>query len=829
MLVYLQVLGCDGTGTPTVLLYMGEQRFMFNVPEGTQRYCTESKVKMGKVQGIFLTRLHPDTLLGLPGMLLTLSDMDRLTRKNKEEAAHAHRKKKERGPGKAAAAPDKHMDVYGPFGTVLLMRQLRPFVRCQEFYGARDVTGPPSQVAAAAAAGEEELLPCFRSDRPPLSVTALHWEGGLLYCATLDSQPGTFLPDKAEALGVKKGPKFGRLQRGESVQSDADPARTVLPEEVCDGTVPTRRAVIADGGQAGAAAQLPAALQRLAAALDRVDGPPGGSGRDSVCCVLHLAAVPSDPEYRAACSAAFPSAAHLYSPGERLLLRPTVFHHSAGQHAKLRAFAPIFFPPERGSGSEASGNLEDPGGRDEPPAPPPAGQQAGAWIPMRPLQTYYLAPSRRVGVQSDECRPELHQVLRQERAEWPELLLSALSTADPELQGAAEAGAAGAAAPPGGSSGPIQMWFLGTGGMMPSRYRNVSATLCALPCPRGGGDGAAAPPGAAAAAARHVLLDAGEGTLGQLARIADPAEVLSTLELVWISHMHADHHLGLPSLLHYRHQVLSAAGGPVPPVHVVGPDDLGPYLMYFERICRTPMSYRFSTCAKLDSASGGGPTLDLLGGAATLKCVKVDHCPDAWGCVLAGRWHPPGAADPADWKAVFSGDCRPTDALVDAGAGCDVLVHEATFEDDKLQDAEAKRHSTVGGALGVARRMEARCTVLTHFSQRYYKVPPPGAEGRGTVGLAFDLMRMGVGQEHLLAKLAEPVRILARFYDGLEEDRVEKAKEELQRRREEANKRKGKGERRKEDPHAKRRRMPEGAPPPASSADAGVAAAAVAD
>ena len=44
-----------------------------------------------------------------------------------------------------------------------------------------------------------------------------------------------------------------------------------------------------------------------------------------------------------------------------------------------------------------------------------------------------------------------------------------------------------------------------------------------------------------------MLLDAGEGTVGAMRRQfgAETASVILRLELVWISHMHADHHLGL--------------------------------------------------------------------------------------------------------------------------------------------------------------------------------------------------------------------------------------------------------------------------------------------
>lgn len=75
---------------------------------------------------------------------------------------------------------------------------------------------------------------------------------------------------------------------------------------------------------------------------------------------------------------------------------------------------------------------------------------------------------------------------------------------------------------------------LGTGSAMPSKYRNVSSTLLRVP-----GSGS-------------YLLDCGENTLGQLRRIYRPqqlGELLRDLKMIWISHLHADHHLGLPSVI----------------------------------------------------------------------------------------------------------------------------------------------------------------------------------------------------------------------------------------------------------------------------------------
>lgn len=75
---------------------------------------------------------------------------------------------------------------------------------------------------------------------------------------------------------------------------------------------------------------------------------------------------------------------------------------------------------------------------------------------------------------------------------------------------------------------------LGTGSTMPSKYRNVLSTLLRVP-----GQGS-------------YLFDCGENTLGQLRRLYTPAElgvVLRDLKFIWISHIHADHHLGITSVI----------------------------------------------------------------------------------------------------------------------------------------------------------------------------------------------------------------------------------------------------------------------------------------
>ena len=52
----------------------------------------------------------------------------------------------------------------------------------------------------------------------------------------------------------------------------------------------------------------------------------------------------------------------------------------------------------------------------------------------------------------------------------------------------------------------------------------------------------------------------------------------------------------------------------------------------------------------------------------------------------------------------YSGDTKPSMNLVKFGKGATLLIHEATLEDDKVDVAEAKGHSTFSQAIDIGRQ-----------------------------------------------------------------------------------------------------------------------------
>ncbi|KAJ0160090.1 Ribonuclease Z 1 [Colletotrichum tanaceti] len=268
---------------------------------------------------------------------------------------------------------------------------------------------------------------------------------------------------------------------------------------------------------------------------------------------------------------------------------------------------------------------------------------------------------------------------------------------------------------------------LGTGSSLPSKYRNVSATLVRVP------------------QYGNYLLDCGENTLGQLRR-AFPAEevakILRETRCIAISHIHADHHLGLTSFVTAWSEA-TAALDPPPKLGIVGPISIQNFLLEYSQMESMDLSrVEFIRKHNIFPHTDGRMPKDSCTRLASVQLVPVNHCQHSYAVVLA--W-------PSGLKIAYSGDCRPSNALVEAGKGATLLIHESTFDDDKKGDALAKKHSTMSEALDVGYRMGARRVLLTHFSQRYAKIPlvekrktETGAEQ--TVLMAFDQMRVKLGE-----------------------------------------------------------------------------------
>ena len=308
--------------------------------------------------------------------------------------------------------------------------------------------------------------------------------------------------------------------------------------------------------------------------------------------------------------------------------------------------------------------------------------------------------------------------------------------------------------------------FLGTGSSVPSKYRNVSCILLET------------------APDVFIMLDCGEGSLGQMVRVfgvGRTREILAKLRCVYISHMHADHHLGLINIIQARAREVR---DPEDKLVIISTDRLMPFLTYYHTKFEPLLAQcEFVKCERLILYNEMDPKtlvenpdrklqklypaelsrmLENLG-LSEFYTSRAIHCPNAFCVAFRTK---------EGYKVAYSGDTRPCEKFREIarwGGPPDLLIHEATMEHFMMYDAIIKKHTTFTEAIKVSttfignnnfdpfqegKLMGAKFTMLTHFSQRYAKMPLLGEiEGQPNVGIAFDTMSVSPRTFNLIPSL----------------------------------------------------------------------------
>jgi ribonuclease Z len=271
--------------------------------------------------------------------------------------------------------------------------------------------------------------------------------------------------------------------------------------------------------------------------------------------------------------------------------------------------------------------------------------------------------------------------------------------------------------------------FLGTGAATPTVDRNVAG----LAVQREG---------------ETILFDCGEGNQRQMMRYG----VGFSFTEIFFTHYHADHILGVTGLL--RTMGLQDRSAPVT---LYGPRGaqrvLGAAIALGIERNKYPVEIR-------EIRPGDRLTREQY----DVVVFETDHRPDTVGFALVehtrlGRFNPERARElgvpegplwgrlhkgetivledgrsisPADLVGsprrgrtlVYTGDTRPSLAVVEASRGADLLIHEATFGSDELERAKETGHSTAAEAARVAVEAGVRRLALTHISPRYTRDAP---------------------------------------------------------------------------------------------------------
>ncbi|WP_336360581.1 ribonuclease Z [Haladaptatus sp. ZSTT2] len=271
----------------------------------------------------------------------------------------------------------------------------------------------------------------------------------------------------------------------------------------------------------------------------------------------------------------------------------------------------------------------------------------------------------------------------------------------------------------------MRVTFLGTSGAVPTTERNPSALMVNREGER-------------------LLFDAAEGTQRQMMRFGTGFAVSH----LFVTHLHGDHVLGIPGLVQtwdfngrddplmihtptgtrreIRNLVEATGAHPSYPVHIneVEPDEVAyageDYeVRTFETDHRTTsVGYalveedrkgRFNREKAEALGVPVGPLFQELhaGNPVELEDGTVVEPEQVVGKPRPGR------------RFVYTGDTRPSPEVIEAATDADLLIHDATFDDERAGRARETGHSTGTEAGEVAKKAGVKRLALTHISSRY--------------------------------------------------------------------------------------------------------------
>lgn len=213
------------------------------------------------------------------------------------------------------------------------------------------------------------------------------------------------------------------------------------------------------------------------------------------------------------------------------------------------------------------------------------------------------------------------------------------------------------------------------------------------------------------------LVDAGPGIVRRATAAARQDSItalrVGSLQRVFLTHLHSDHTLGLPDLM-LTPAVMHRKG----PLYVYGPPGTRAMVRHLLEAYREDIDLRIHGLEHGDSLAYRIVVREVTPGViyrdsnVTVRAFPVPH--GSWKYAFGYRFDADGRS------IVVSGDTKPSQSIVDACNGCDVLVHEvySTKGFNRLPPADQKYHSnfhTSGIELGdLATRARPKLLILSH-------------------------------------------------------------------------------------------------------------------
>jgi len=186
----------DARALPSGVVRRKNEVLMLDCGEGVQRQMIRARLGFHRKMRVFVSHMHGDHVLGLPGLLQSMSLLDRREK----------------------------LWVYGPVG-------IRAFVEAIQ-QTVQFVLTFPVEICEL---GEGGII-CDEREYYVEAGRTAHVIPSFGYALVEKPRSGRFDPEKAKALGVPEGPLWSRLQHGKSVKSAT--GRVVKPGQVVGSSRP---------------------------------------------------------------------------------------------------------------------------------------------------------------------------------------------------------------------------------------------------------------------------------------------------------------------------------------------------------------------------------------------------------------------------------------------------------------------------------------------------------------------------------------------------------------------------------------------------------------